>query len=370
MNVNPTIASIKAEGLNTLKYESERAPVTKEIKYINNLGMDVIVLDRMGIEIRVPSRFNASNNELCFRIVEQYTLIQDVNINFNDDERDSDVIHYRNCILESLHHDSRASRNTRKAIVETKIQQSILSDYENAVYIKEHDIVVYVPKLGINVIHPTTVSKILQGVNLTKRNNNQFEFGIRINDPKNKISNRYINISGIVYEIIPDRDPSMLEGVIITSTGENGEQCNVPMSLEEFKNKIRSYKSFEEAETLGNLEEQAKANLSKELDSLKHQNATEVEKLKSISIENQREADLAKTKLTEAQAELKTQETNHKKQLELINADIDREKAKLEFQSLQRKAYYEERSYDRKDSSELIKFLPMIIGAGLVLLFK
>lgn len=370
MNVNPTIVSIKAEAVNPLKYESERAPVTKEIRYINNLGVDVVVLDRKGIEIKVPKRFNPRSKDLTFRIIEQYILTEDVTVNFTDDENDPDVGRYRNCLLESLEMDSKAQRNTRKAIIETVINQSTLNDYSNAIYVKEQDVVIYVPKLGVNVLHPTTVSKILNGVSLVKRDTNQFNFSIRINDPRNKIGNRYINISGVVYEIIPDRDPSCFEGVVVTSTGDNGELCNVPMSLEEFEQKVRSYKSFEEAEVLGNMEEQAKAGLAKELDQLKHKNATASELLKTENLKVQQEADAIKHELTKAQSELKHQETQHKKEIELINSQIDREKAELEFKSLQRKAYYEERSYDRKDSSELIKFLPMIIGAGLVLLFK
>lgn len=370
MNVNPAIVSIKAEAINTLKYESERAPVTKEIKYINSLGVDVIVLDRKGIEIKVPKRFNPGRRELAFRIVEQYTLTEEVTINFTDDENDPDIERYRDCILESLQMDSKAQRNTRKSIIETVITQTTLNDYNNAIYVKEHDIVIYIPKLGVNVLHPTTVSKILNGVSLVKRDMNQFNFSIKINDPRNKIGNRYINISGVVYEIIPDRDPTIFEGVMVTSTGENGELCNIPMSLEEFEEKIRSYKTFEEATTLGNMEEQVKASLVKELDQLKHQNAITAEQMKTETLKHQKESDDVKHMLTKAQSELKHQETQHKKEIELLNSQIDREKADLEFKSLQRKAYYEERSYDRKDSSELIKFLPMIIGAGLVLLFK
>lgn len=370
MNVNPAIASISSEAIDPLRYEHERTSVVKEIRYINNLGVDVMVLDRRGIEFKIPSRFNPSNKNLEFKIVESYTLGEGVVVNFSEDENDSDMGRYRQNLLDSLHMDSKASRNTRKAIVETVFKKTDLSNYNNAVYIKEHDIVIYVPRIGVNVVHPTTVSLILNGLSVRNRNTNGFRFEIKINDPKNRIGNRYLNISGIVYEIIPTRDPSQLEGVVITSATANEEPCNVPMSLEEFEKNVRSYKSFEEAEKLGNMEEQARAELNKELELLKHQNATEVEKLKSASLQNQAEADKAKQELSAAQTELKNLEAKHKKELELINAQIDREKSQMEWQSLQRKAYYEERSYDRKDTSELIKFLPMVIGAGLVLLFK
>ena len=370
MNLNPAIASISSVAVDPLRYEGERAPVTKEIRYVNYLGVDVMVLDRRGVEFKIPSRFNANNRSLEFKIIESYTLLEGVVVNFSEEENDPSISEYRQHLLDSLHMDSKASRTTRKAIVETSFKKTDLSNYNNAVYIKEHDVVVYVPRVGVNIIHPTTVSLILNGLNPANRSPNGFNFNIQINDPRNKIGNRYLNISGVVYEIIPDRDPTKMEGVIVSSNTADKELCHVPMSLEEFEKNIKSYKSFEEAELLGNLEEKAKADLSRELEQLKHNNATEVEKLKASSLQNQAEADRAKQELAAAQTDLKSLEAKHKKEIELINAQIDREKSEMDFQSLQRKAYYEERSYDRKDSSELIKFLPMIIGAGLVLLFK
>lgn len=370
MNLNPAIASISSVAIDPLRYDGDKAPVVKEIRYVNTLGVDVMVLDRRGIEFKIPSRFNPTNKTLEFKIIEHYTLLEGVVVNFSEEETDSDIGKYRQHLLDSLQMDSKASRTTRKAIVETSFKKTDLSMYNNAVYIKEHDVVVYVPKIGFNVVHPTTVSLILNGLTVNNRNTNGFNFNIKINDPRNKIGSRYLNISGVVYEIVPERDASQIEGVVVSSTTIEGELCHVPMSLDEFEKNIKSYKSFEEAELLGNMEEKARQELTKELEQLKHQNATETEKLKASSLLNQAEADRAKQELTSSQTELKNLEAKHKKEIELINAQVDREKSQMEWQSLQRKAYYEERSYDRKDSSELIKFLPMVIGAGLVLLFK
>ena len=45
-----------------------------------------------------------------------------------------------------------------------------------------------------------------------------------------------------------------------------------------------------------------------------------------------------------------------------------REKAEREYRLNMQRDYYEHRSYDRKDSSEIIKWIPpMIVGAGLIL---
>ena len=370
MNLNPAITSMDSVAINPMQYDGEKASVTKEIRYINNLGVDVVVLDRRGVEFKIPSRFNNNSRLLDFKIIENYQFIEGVVVNFSENEEDEDIVKYRQNLLDSLQMDSKAQRTTRKAIVETSFKKTDLNMHNNAVYIKEHDIVVYVPRIGITVIHPTTVSLILNGLTLQNRNTNDFNFSIKINDPRNMIGNRYLNISGVVYEIVPSRDPAQIEGVVVSSTNAEGELCHVPMSLEEFEKNIKSYRSYEEAELLGNLEEKAKQELTKELELLKHNNAAEAEKLKASSLQHQAEADRAKQELASSQTELKNLEAKHKKEMELLNSQLDREKSQMEWQSLQRKNYYEERSYDRKDTSELIKFLPMVIGAGLVLLFK
>lgn len=52
----------------------------------------------------------------------------------------------------------------------------------------------------------------------------------------------------------------------------------------------------------------------------------------------------------------------------LRDLDILKDKLRREEDSNRRKDYYDERSYDRKDSSEIIKWLPgIILGAGLLL---
>ena len=45
----------------------------------------------------------------------------------------------------------------------------------------------------------------------------------------------------------------------------------------------------------------------------------------------------------------------------------EREKAEMSLRQLKMKDYYEDRSYERKDSSEIVKFLPLMVGGALAL---
>lgn len=372
MNVNPSIISVKSEMIDTLEYQRDNADVKIEIEYFNDLGFDVIVLDRRGIQYRIPSRYRPHGNECEFRIVEFVTMTKDVQLSINENERDEDISVIQQNMLDSLSNDHRAQRITRKQAVCTKVKIDDLKNNSNIVYIKEYDIVIYGIKPNLNILHPNTVSNAISGLELNRKRVNNLEWSIKINDPHSRIGNRYINICGVVYSIHPNRDPTQMEGVILTtSSGEHhGDPVSVPMSLDVFEDKIRTYKSYEEAETYGNLETVTKAKIEAEMEKIRHENAIEESKLKSELTRLKSEAEKTKHDLETASTELKQKEIEHKRELELLAMNADREKHDRELQSLQRKSYYEERSYDRKDSSELLKFLPIIVGAGIALFFR
>lgn len=372
MKINPSIVSGNSEAIDTLNHERTRGDVKIEIDYFNSLGVDAIVLDRRGIEFKVPCRYNPSSKQLDFKIYETFHMLEGVRLSFSDNERDKDIVELQQYFLDSLNMDSKASRTTRRSTVCTTVKLSDLRDVNNSIYVKEHDIVIYIPKPGYTVIHPATVSKVLNGIDLAKTKLHDFEFNIRINDPHGKIGDRFINISGLIYRINPTRDMTQMEGVVITTSSAEmeGEYVSVPMSIDEFDKQVKTYRTFEDAELFGNMEQQTKKRLEQELEDLKHGNKTTEEKLKTASLLKQAEIDETKAELTKAQSELKQQETIHKKELELIQAQLDREKHEMEWQSLQRKNYYEERSYDRKDSSEILKWIPAVVAAGLFMFFK
>lgn len=372
MKINPTIVSTITESIDPLNHERTRGEVKIEIDYFNNLGLDIVVLDRRGIEFKIPCRFNPAIKDLQFKIYETFHLLEGVKLGFNDSEKDSETNILQQKFLDSLHMDSKAKRTSRKTTVCTTVSIDDLRKGGNCLYVKQHDLVIYISKPGTLVIHPATVSKVINGLNVGKTTLNNFEFNIRINDPHGKIGDRFINISGLIYKITPIRDHGQMEGVIISTSSAqlNGDFVNVPMTIEEFKEKVKTYKSFEEAELYGNMEEVAKKRLQDEVEALKHSNFVEQEKLKNESLKRNAEADEIKSELAKHQAELKHQEAKHKKELDLLNAQLDREKHEMDWQSLQRKNYYEERSYDRKDSSEILKWIPAVLAAGLFMFFK
>ena len=372
MIINPRIVEPKLEVLASSQIHSIRSDFSQSLEYLNKLGREIIVLDRRGFEYRIKPKPYTQETELKLTIYETLVMKENVTLTFSDKESDEQIIEYRKNVLEAITQDKLHERSTRKSLVATTITANDLKQNRGAIYIKEHDIVIFYPNYDGVVVHPATVSKIINGYEFLERDISEFRFSIKINDPNNRIGNRYINISGIIHELVPNRDAGLVEGVIISSSSAKtqGEYTHVPMSIDDFLVKVKTYTTVEDAQHYGNLEEIEKQTRTKELETLKHNNAIQQEHGKLNTIVGQTELDQMKKDLAITQTTLKEQELRHKQELERLAYVADVEKHQRELESLRNKSYYEERSLDRKDSSELIKFLPFILGAGLALLFK
>lgn len=366
MKKDPSIISTLNESINPLKQDRLNLDLKITLDFDNRLGLDIVVLDRRGFEFRIPSRTVSGRRNMEFVIYENITFKDDVKLTFSENEADPDIVEYRKKILESLHLDSTASRNSRKAIVTSTISYEELKNNKGGVYIKEHDLVIYIPDQHGFFIHPATVTKIVSGQFIdNSKFNEDFRFHVRINDPHNKIGPRFMNIGGEIYEVPITRDLSLMEGALISSSSKCSDYkfANVPMSLEDFDKRLIAFKSKEEAAELGNGAEIEKNKLVKEMKFLERDLAIE---------DKERQNDLNKSKhdLQVAQNDLKQSEIKHKSDLERLTHILELKEHELELQSLKRKTYYEERSLDRKDSSEIIKWLPLVIGAGIALFFR
>ena len=366
MKKNPGIISSSITALDPIKLDRINPDLKITLDFENCLGMDIVVLDRRGFEFKIPSRTMSGRKEMKFIIYEHFHFKDDIKLTFAETEGDVDIVEYRKRVLESLHFDSVAQRNSRKSVVSSTINFEDLKNNKGGVYIKENDLVVYIPEHYGYFIHPATVSKIVSGylVDSCVRNED-FRFNIRINDPENKIGTRFINIAGTVYELPIVRDGSMAEGVLLSSSSKETDYkfAHVPMTLEEFDKNILTFKSWEEARDLGNSEEIHKNEILAERKRIEDEFA-EKDRIRTDEL-NQ-----SKHELNLEQSKAKQAELEHKSEIAKLNHVLELKEHEMELQSFKRKAYYEERSLDRKDSSEIIKWLPLILSAGLALFFR
>lgn len=366
MKKNPSIITSTVTAVDPRFLDRLNSDLKIALDFDNRLGMDIVVLDRRGFEFTIPARTVTGRKESEFIIYENIYFKGDVKLTFSSQEDDRDIVDYRNKVLESLHMDSVAQRNSRKSTVVCSLSFEELKNNKGGVYIKEHDLVIYIPDHYGYFVHPATVSKIVSGYLADNSTNNEdFRFVVQINDPHNKIGSRFINIAGTVYELTITRDPSRAEGAVVSSSSKDSDYkfAHVPMSLEEFDKRIKTFKSMEEAETLGNLEEVHKSEIIKERHRVEEEYADRDK-------QRQEEITQAKHDAALAQAKMKEDEAKTKAEIGRLNHMLELKEHEMELQSMRRKTYYEERSLDRKDSSEIIKWLPLVLGAGLALFFK
>lgn len=364
MKRTPLARTFKSEPLDTTGRERVAVELKHDINFINYLDVDICVLDRRGIEITIPYKRSRGNNKHCLIIEEEYHMVAGSKLTVNQYEQSEGMKAIQDNLIDSMNADTQARRDNRKAGLRTVISlEDIRRDGENCIYLSDYDYVIYVPTLGVNIVHPMTVSKVINQFEIDGGNIGSTRLEIKLNDPTNKLGDCWVNFNGLIMKVIKKNSETLPPGAVITSTDEDGKILNIPLSLDEFSKKIRVYGSYEEADSYGNLEEMAKANLTKELEELKHNNLVESEKLKAEILDKKRENE-------RLEHDLKTRDAEHKRKMDIMSQEFEREKHERDFESMRRKSYYEERSLDRKDSSELLKFLPMIVGAGLVLLFK
>lgn len=259
-----------------------------------------------------------------------------------------------------------------------------------------------------------------------------FSYSLKIVDNSGTYGRRFININGAVYRVPSSHDPKLPDGVYLVSTGPSevdggytrpkSERYTFPEADE----KLHLYRTIEEARTLGDqlaqrkkeIEEtglwikQEEQRIKREEQDLKRRVADEEADRKrqeadfNTNIKRQ-EAEF-KRQEAEFHAELKRQEAEFKRQEEELQTELKRQEAELKRQmeqeryeeerrrqqeqseherrikrlkeeeaeiehrrkmdEIRRKDEFDQRSHERKDTSEIVKFLPAI-ATGVLALF-
>lgn len=248
-------------------------------------------------------------------------------------------------------------------------------------------------------------------------------YQVRINDPRQRYASLYTNINGFVYEVQPIRDPALAEGIYLYEYGKlnvNQSAVNIQhYNFEEAFEKIPVFLTVGEAEDYGDVTKRLEADYQFQKDTLslaKLRYEEEAQHRKSernlldhqsdiSKIELERKALIERTELEQVKATLEKERDRYRLELERIREQdklrAEQEKTRLEqervklnatqaqreheikmeqllrnHEALERKLqqeiaqasmrdYYERRSYERKDSSEFMKWLPgLALGAA------
>lgn len=269
-----------------------------------------------------------------------------------------------------------------------------LYEIGGSLYLKDSDIVIATEQHANNIIHPN--SKEALNMYIEDLYDSAHTYSIEMNECRWDGQPYYINLNGSVQEIIPTQSPSKGDYVQIIFKKPHEPavillHCGVS-DKELSENGI--FKNYREADAYGKkyelelarLESDAKLNKAKlDVNNViakaqyeEQSNAAKILELnqKLELLERQQQVDLKKAEVDESKA-LRTHElavkahqideSKYEKDVLKLRQEIEslRESHAKELEHMRYKEMYERRSFERKDTSEVVKFLPTMIAAGI-----
>ena len=348
------------------------------MSYSNGFPYPVVVSLRNGLAVTIPPIADNWASTRDFVVYVRFRFAKDVKI---DTHRILDVISDNSSMeLKSLKEAIIGAkvnivRNGHECLLMYTIERSVFEEHRGAIYVHSLDVALSSDNAERPVFHPESEEgrQIREQYALESGLN----YHVVIVDKDRRYGKRWVNIGGRVFSINPIYDSTRLDGVYLTTSSPE-DHCKleeVYYTFEAATAELMLFQSESDASTLGDQSETRK----REFEMAQHE-----QKLSWIKLEGEHkqqiqslELQLAKQKQEKADREselskevaaLKKSEYALEKEASKREAKYAKEKAAREARMLDEKDYYEHRSYARKDSSEIVKWLPAaVVGVGLLI---
>lgn len=354
------------------KTELEAGPVKTSIRYINRTPIDITVVERNGLRHVVPSNMNNGPQVFIIRkeirIEPQYVPEVKKFLACVDSKNDELV----KIKMHVLGDKTNATYNAVRFFTDHEITLSMLKTGEGTVYCKPSDVVVSSLNVYSCPPHPysedTISDYVLQNHSPPKYGSPYFR--IELIDSNDGVGNRYMKVFGDMHEVSPVKSVDKPDGVYLTYLVPSLNP-DLAFSLarnvytfQEAEEVLGIFKSKELAENYGDIKQGRKEELAK------GEHATTLLKQELIDTKLQHEVDQTEKDriISDLEYSRKIEEAKLSERIRIL----EREKVEIEhLRDLEkniRKDYYENRSYERKDQSEVVKFIPyMIMGIGAII---
>ena len=363
--INTHFGDVSAAPLGPHDLKGFFSPIEKKITYINNLSEPVTIGTRDGLKFVLSPQYNLSANGLIIRVEitinsTQKTDIQKV-LSAVDDSAPQELKVLRETFAKQIK--VVTHRASTVMTIDYTVHTNTLREYGGSIYFHEVDLVVSL--LGFDNTPPHPFSEEGRRLNIintsTDNTEKDFFYSIKIVDNGEKYGPRYININNQVFKIDTVKDNSKKDGVYITRTKEFNSTLSDSNQKEHLHYSIDSeelsiFKSAEEARVYGDIN----TNRKRELAELEHQLNLQKAELQAIKSKNEMDMiERNKEKLI-----LEMEKDTLKQRLEEQRQDYEQ---RLKYERDRQKDYFDERSYRRKDYSEMVKFIPaIIVGIGAI----
>lgn len=338
------------------------SPFTVEYSYYNCTGSTVILSLRNGLRLELKSEDSLSTSGFTVKVVykfSKYTAEKLCTYLANRDcSQDDPMYPFKEGLL------SRPYKlgNRFVVVVDYRVERKEFGSRGGSIYISDADIMLTMSDShDAAPAHPYSEEqrRYLHGA---ETNSPSFVYKLELVDNRQSVTSKYANINGEVFRIDPIKDPLRPDGLY--------RYCRKPH--EAWQHDLQGYETYykfsdmRQAGVFDTLDEATyagNAELKKKEELLFAEHQAQMKKY-DAEFAKQEAARIAATQLAAAN------EHKHQQDIELLVAKHQESlnAIKEEQRRLEMKDHYEERGYIRKDSSEFMKHLPVIIlGAGTAL---
>lgn len=363
-------------------------PLTCNISYHNGLSDAVTIVQRSGLAFTVPAATDRSEKDFVIRVT--FSFSRGVNIDAHyllNGVTESSPIELRK-LSEAINRRNTHTRGREEICLDYLVSRETLQKRGGSVYLVELDLVVSILNGNHVPLHP--YSEVGQRADLIEADeavNNPKYFGmnIRIVDSNGKFGDRFFNVNGQIYKVVALKSSTLRDGVYMTSSAAiDGDYDVCPpkctrYDFDEADEALKLYRTVDEARTLGDVA----AAVERDLKELQQRVKREEHELKLERLRREDELDSARRSHERVKLDFEVDMAEKLARLRLRELELDEQKAELDairrreehlrnLESLERKDKYESRSYQRKEVSEYIKYVPVVIAgiASVILALK
>lgn len=334
----------------------EQHSVDKRITYINRTHREIVVCERSNLKLVLPPRPVFQKEQEVIIRVEYW--IHDEKVKNNSElllDRLRNVGDHLKIFYNAFGCNPTAEGGVFRGLnfaVEYAIDLHTLEDYGGAVYYKEIDTVIAVSGQDECPDHPFSYeSESAIGGAESSQPTYGINVDLYVNDPFNRYGERYVNLFGQVYCVRTVQLFDRREGIYLCKT-INGKSYNVYTAFDQTEKEINLYRVEDEALTDGHVDILLKKNLA-ELEQNNLILKRELENSKLQAQRQQQDYDARKIELDREREEWRIRKDRE---------DLER---KAEYERM--RDFYEYRSYQRKDTNEMLKYIPtLVVGLGAV----
>lgn len=353
----PTLTQILPSEFTTMQ-----SPFTYEYSYYNCTGSTVILSLRNGLRLELKSEDNLTTSGFVIKVVykfSKYTAERLCTHLANKDCPPDDPLYpFKVGLIDKPYKQG----NRFIVVVDYNVKRKEFGMRGGSVYVSDADVLLTLADdIDAAPPHPCSEehSRFTHG---SEASDSSFVYKLVIVDNHKTVTSKYTNVNGEVFRIDPIKDLSRQDGLY--------RYCRKPH--EPWSHDVHSY------ETYYQLSDLRKAGVFDTMDEATYAGNAEIKKQEEL-LHAEHQAQMKKYEAEAAKQEsarvasillVEANEQKHRQDIELILAKHKESlnAIKEEQKRLEMKDHYDERGYKRKDSSEFMKHLPVIIlGVGTAL---